>query len=113
MEFFGRPCCSGFCGDLEVTGDAAEASRLINLFDRYSPEMALVVPPAALGHVATGVSRDQLDEPGSRQVAQVVGELRFPRLRKPRRHATPRLPVAGGGPGGSLSASSTLEKGRP
>ncbi len=37
-------------GDLEVAGDAAEAARLINLFDRYSPE-SLVVPPAALGHM--------------------------------------------------------------
>jgi len=32
-------------GDLEVAGDPAEASRLINLFDRYRPEDALLVPP--------------------------------------------------------------------
>ncbi len=38
-------------GDLEVTGDAAEAARLINLFDRYSPAKARVIPPAALGHM--------------------------------------------------------------
>jgi alkyl sulfatase BDS1-like metallo-beta-lactamase superfamily hydrolase len=38
-------------GDLEVTGDAAEAARVINLFDRYSPQKALVVPPAALDHM--------------------------------------------------------------
>ncbi len=38
-------------GDLEVTGDAAEAARVINLFDRYSPQRALVVPPAALDHM--------------------------------------------------------------
>ncbi len=38
-------------GDLEVTGDAAEAARLINLFDRYSPQEALIIPPAALGHM--------------------------------------------------------------
>ncbi len=38
-------------GDLKVTGDSAEASRLINLFDRYSPEKAVVIPPAALDHI--------------------------------------------------------------
>ncbi|MCH9049235.1 MAG: hypothetical protein IH836_09945, partial [Proteobacteria bacterium] len=38
-------------GDLKVTGDSAEASRLINLFDRYSPEKAVVIPPASLDHI--------------------------------------------------------------
>ncbi len=37
-------------GELEVVGDDAEAARLINLFDRYSPEKALVIPQAALDH---------------------------------------------------------------
>jgi alkyl sulfatase BDS1-like metallo-beta-lactamase superfamily hydrolase len=39
-------------GDLKVTGDSAEAARLINLFDRYSPQKAVVIPPATLiqGH---------------------------------------------------------------
>ena len=34
-----------------VTGDATEAARLINLFDRYSPEKAVVIPAAALDHM--------------------------------------------------------------
>ena len=38
-------------GDIKVTGDSAEAARLINLFDRYSPAKALVIPPAALDHM--------------------------------------------------------------
>jgi alkyl sulfatase BDS1-like metallo-beta-lactamase superfamily hydrolase len=38
-------------GELEVTGDDAEAARQINLFDRYSPEKALVIPPGALDHM--------------------------------------------------------------
>ncbi len=38
-------------GDLEATGDAAEVSRLINLFDRFSPEKAVVIPSAALDHM--------------------------------------------------------------
>jgi len=38
-------------GKIKVTGDSAEAARLINLFDRYSPEKAVVIPPAALGHM--------------------------------------------------------------
>jgi alkyl sulfatase BDS1-like metallo-beta-lactamase superfamily hydrolase len=38
-------------GDLEITSDAGEAVRLINLFDRYSPEKAVVVPSAALDHM--------------------------------------------------------------
>ena len=37
-------------GDLKVTGDPAEAARLINLFDRYSPERAVVIPPANRDH---------------------------------------------------------------
>ena len=35
-------------GDITVTGDAKEAARLINLFDRYSPEKAVVIPPTTL-----------------------------------------------------------------
>jgi hypothetical protein len=34
-------------GDIEVTGDAAEAARVIDLFDRYVQEEAVLVPPAA------------------------------------------------------------------
>lgn len=34
-------------GEIKVTGDSAEAARLINLFDRYVPEKAVLVPPAA------------------------------------------------------------------
>lgn len=37
-------------GDIKVTGDPAEAARLINLFDRYKPEKAVVIPPAFLNH---------------------------------------------------------------
>ena len=39
-------------GDIKVTGDSVEAARLINLFDRYSPQKAVVIPPATLiqGH---------------------------------------------------------------
>ena len=35
-------------GDIVVTGDAKEAARLINLFDRYSPQKAVVIPPSTL-----------------------------------------------------------------
>lgn len=38
-------------GEIKVTGDPAESARLINLFDRYSPERAVVIPPAALSHM--------------------------------------------------------------
>ncbi len=38
-------------GDLKVTGDSAEAARVINLFDRYSPQKALVIPPLVLDHM--------------------------------------------------------------
>ena len=31
-------------GDLKVTGNSAEAARLIDLFDRYSPAKAVVIP---------------------------------------------------------------------
>ena len=31
-------------GDLKVTGDSAEAARLIDLFDRYSPAKTVVIP---------------------------------------------------------------------
>jgi len=41
---------SGECR-LKVTGDSSEAGRLINLFDRYSPEKAVVIPAAALDHL--------------------------------------------------------------
>lgn len=34
-------------GDLKVTGDEAEASRLINLFDRFVPEEDVVIPPSS------------------------------------------------------------------
>jgi len=37
-------------GEIKVKGDAAEAARLINLFDRYRPEKAIVIPPAVLEH---------------------------------------------------------------
>ncbi|MGW8179441.1 MAG: alkyl sulfatase C-terminal domain-containing protein, partial [bacterium] len=37
-------------GDIKVTGDASEAAHLINLFDRYRPERAVVIPPAFLEH---------------------------------------------------------------
>jgi hypothetical protein len=36
-------------GDLEVSaGDAAEAARVLDVFDRYDPRKAVVVPPASL-----------------------------------------------------------------
>jgi alkyl sulfatase BDS1-like metallo-beta-lactamase superfamily hydrolase len=38
-------------GEIRVTGDATEAARLINLFDRYVPEKAVVIPVAALDHM--------------------------------------------------------------
>lgn len=37
-------------GDIKVTGDPDETARLVNLFDRYSPEKAVVIPPAFLEH---------------------------------------------------------------
>jgi alkyl sulfatase BDS1-like metallo-beta-lactamase superfamily hydrolase len=37
-------------GEIKVKGDAAEAAHLINLFDRYKPEKAVVIPPAFLDH---------------------------------------------------------------
>jgi alkyl sulfatase BDS1-like metallo-beta-lactamase superfamily hydrolase len=37
--------------DIKVTGDSAEASRLINVFDRYSPEKAVVIPPTMADHM--------------------------------------------------------------
>jgi len=37
-------------GDLKVTGDATEAARLLNLFDRYSPQKAVVIPAPILDH---------------------------------------------------------------
>jgi len=41
-------------GEIAVTtGDAAEAARVLNLFDRYDPARAVVIPPASLvqGHM--------------------------------------------------------------
>ena len=38
-------------GEIKVTGDAAEAARVINLFDRYSPAQAVVIPSAMLNHL--------------------------------------------------------------
>ena len=37
--------------NIKVTGDSAEASRLINVFDRYSPEKAVVIPPTMADHM--------------------------------------------------------------
>ena len=37
-------------GEIKVKGSATEASKLINLFDRYRPEKAMVIPPAFLEH---------------------------------------------------------------
>lgn len=37
-------------GDLKVTGDGTEAARLINLFDRYLPEKAMIIPSPAWDH---------------------------------------------------------------
>jgi alkyl sulfatase BDS1-like metallo-beta-lactamase superfamily hydrolase len=38
-------------GNLKVIGDSSEAARLINLFDRYSPQKALVIPTTAVDHI--------------------------------------------------------------
>jgi len=35
-------------GEIEVTGDADEAARLINLIDRFSPQADLIIPPTTL-----------------------------------------------------------------
>jgi alkyl sulfatase BDS1-like metallo-beta-lactamase superfamily hydrolase len=37
-------------GEIKVDGDTKEFARVISLFDRYSPEKAVVVPPAASVH---------------------------------------------------------------
>ncbi len=37
-------------GEIKVKGNATEAARLINLFDRYRPEKAIVIPLAFLEH---------------------------------------------------------------
>jgi ubiquinone biosynthesis protein UbiJ len=37
-------------GAIRVTGDSAEAARVLDLFDRYKPEKAVVIPPAYLDH---------------------------------------------------------------
>ena len=37
-------------GDVQGTGDADEAARLIDLFDRFEPEQAVVIPPAFKSH---------------------------------------------------------------
>jgi len=36
-------------GEIKVTGNATEAAKLLNLFDRYKPEKAMVIPPALFG----------------------------------------------------------------
>ena len=45
--FLGNAFCLGAGG---AKGEAAEAARVINLFDRYQPEKAVVIPPAFLDH---------------------------------------------------------------
>ncbi len=37
-------------GEIKVTGDADEAARLIDLFDRFRPEQSVVIPPALKSH---------------------------------------------------------------
>ena len=37
-------------GEINVQGSATEAAKLINLFDRYRPEKAVVIPPQVLEH---------------------------------------------------------------
>jgi len=37
-------------GDISVTGEAVEAAHVLNLFDRYKPEKAVVIPSAILEH---------------------------------------------------------------
>ena len=37
-------------GEIRVKGSAAEAARLLDLFDRYKPEKGVVIPPAFLDH---------------------------------------------------------------
>jgi len=37
-------------GEIKVKGDATEAAQLLNLFDRYRPEKAVVIAPAFLEH---------------------------------------------------------------
>jgi alkyl sulfatase BDS1-like metallo-beta-lactamase superfamily hydrolase len=37
-------------GTLKTTGDAAETAHMLNLFDRYSPARAVVIPPDAWDH---------------------------------------------------------------
>jgi len=37
-------------GEIKVTGNATEAAKLLNLFERYKPEKAVVIPPAYLEH---------------------------------------------------------------
>jgi len=36
-------------GEIKVKGNATEAAQLLNLFDRYKPEKAVVIPPAFYG----------------------------------------------------------------
>ena len=38
-------------GEIKVNGDAKEAARLINFFDRYQPEKAVVIPQAFRDHL--------------------------------------------------------------
>jgi len=37
-------------GEIKVTGDTDTAARVLNLFDRYKPEKAIVIPSAYLDH---------------------------------------------------------------
>jgi len=37
-------------GEIKVKGNPTEAARLLNLFDHYKPEKAVVIPPAFLDH---------------------------------------------------------------
>jgi alkyl sulfatase BDS1-like metallo-beta-lactamase superfamily hydrolase len=38
-------------GEIKVTGNAKEAARVIDLFDRYSPAKAVVIPSAIVDHM--------------------------------------------------------------
>jgi alkyl sulfatase BDS1-like metallo-beta-lactamase superfamily hydrolase len=37
-------------GEIKVKGNATEAAQLLDLFDRYKPEKAMVIPPALFGN---------------------------------------------------------------
>ena len=38
-------------GEIKITGNAKEAARVIDLFDRYSPAKAVVIPSAIVDHM--------------------------------------------------------------